>query len=73
MKGQIKMPNYKWFKMWNRPLTFPVKCGDTVVIPEGAKRVDIAFGQSHLKRYDEEKNKWVKMNVYRWKGKIYHA
>ena len=40
---------YHW-KTMSKPLEFPVCCGNKTVIPAGAKRVRIAFGQSHLVR-----------------------
>ena len=67
------MPSYKWYNMWNRPLEYAVKCGSKTVIPEGAKRVKIAFRQSHLFRKDDITGKMVHMNVYLYKGKIFHA
>ena len=65
--------NYRWYHMWNRPLEHDVYCGSKVVIHAGARRVDIAFRQSHLTRIDEATGKRVRLNVYRYKGKIYHA
>ena len=52
---------------------FDVKCGSKVVIPAGTTGVKIAFGQSRLKRYDENSEKYVPMNVYIYKDRIYHA
>lgn len=63
----------KFVKMRNRPLVHDVKCGHTIVIPKGTRNVDIAFRQSHLTRIDEETRCLVKLNVYRYKGKLYHA
>ena len=40
---------YHW-KTMKKPLEFPVCTGKKTVIPAGAKRVRIAFGQSHLVR-----------------------
>ena len=61
------------FVMMREPLKFDVKCGSKVVIPAGTSNVKIAFRQSHLKRYDDVHNRWVNMNVYIWKGSVYHA
>ena len=61
------------FVKLTKPLQFDVKCGSRVVIPAGTLNVRVAFRQSHLLRYDEKLKKWVPMNVYIWKGKIYHA
>ena len=61
------------FVKLNKPLQFAVKCNSKVVIPDGALNVKVAFRQSHLRRYDEEKKQWVPMNIYIWKGKVYHA
>ena len=63
----------KFVKMRNRPLAFDVKNGSTIVIPKGTTGVEIAFRQSHLTRIDEETGCIVKLNVYRYKGKLYHA
>jgi len=65
--------NYKFVNMKYRPLVHDVKCGNKVVIPAGTKFVKIAFRQSHLLRYDEDKQCYVHMNVYLYKGKLYHA
>ena len=54
-------------------LKFPVRCGIAVAIPEGATGVQIAFRQSHLRRFDEDLGRDVPMNVYRYKGREYHA
>lgn len=64
---------YRWFNMGNRPLEHDVMSGNGVLIPAGTKRVKIAFRQSHLTRIDEATGKRVKMNVYMWKNKLYHA
>jgi hypothetical protein len=56
----------------NRPLEYAVYCGKKCVIPAGATGVSIRFRASHLHRIDEDGNT-VPMNVYYWKGKIYHA
>ena len=69
----MKVKQYHWYNMGNRGLAFEIKCGSTVVIPKGAKWVKIAFKQSHLVRYDERMERWVPMNVYLYKGKMYHA
>lgn len=44
-----KKSGYKFITM-KKPLAYPVYCGSKEVIPAGAKRVRIAFGQSHLVR-----------------------
>ena len=49
------------FTKMRQPLKFPVRC------------VQIAFRQSHLRRFDEELGRDVRMNVYRYKGREYHA
>lgn len=61
------------FKMYNKPLQHPVFCGKTCVIPAGAKGVEIAYRQSHLTRYDKVLRRNVRLNVYRYNGKIYHV
>ena len=61
------------FVTLKNPTQFDVKCGSKVVIPAGTTGVKIAFGQSHLKRYDENLEKYVPMNVYIYKDRIYHA
>ena len=63
----------KFINMKNRPLAFDVYCGSKIVIPAGALNVKIAFRQSHLQRWDEAKQMFVPMNVYIYKGNVYHA
>lgn len=63
----------KFYNMGIKPLVYDVKCNSKIVIPAGATGVKIAFRQSHLKRWDDVLNKFVKMNVYIYKGKVYHA
>ena len=63
----------KFFNMCNRPLEFDVMCGSKIVIPKGTKNVKIAFRQSHLTYRDPESNRLIKMNVYLYKGRVYHA
>lgn len=63
----------KFFNMGDRPLEHDVKCNAKVVIPAGTTGVKIAFRQSHLTRWDENLQKCVPMNVYIWKGHVYHA
>lgn len=68
---------YTWVDMGNRPLKFPVH-GDgpqrkIVMIPEGAKHVQIAFKQSYMKWYNADKQRHERMNVYKWNGKTYHG
>lgn len=69
--------SYRFYNMGNKPLAYPVMCGKSVAIPAGTKNVRIAFCQSHLRRWDEDKQKFVPMNVYLWhspKGmKLIHA
>ena len=64
--------NYRFVDMGYRPLKHDVKCKNKVVIPAGTKFVKIAFRQSHLTRFDEN-DELVPLNVYLYKGKIYHA
>lgn len=69
---------YHFYNMGSRPLVYDVKCGTRIAIPAGTKNVKIAFGQSHLRRWDEDKQKFVPMNVYLWKKpgvgmKLVHA
>ena len=61
------------FVTLKNPTQFDVKCGSKVVIPAGTTGVKIAFGQNRLKRYDENSEKYVPMNVYIYKDRIYHA
>ena len=56
-----------------KPLEYAVKCGSKVVIPAGAEGVKVAFRCSHLKRWDDYYQRFIPMNVYIWKGKMYHA
>lgn len=64
--------SYHFIKL-ARGLDYPIYCNKTCVIPAGTKNVRIAFRQSHLLRWDESTHKHVKMNVYLWKGHMYHA
>lgn len=64
--------SYRFYNMGKRGLEYPVMCGKGVAIPAGTTGVRIAFGQSHLQRWDENKQKFVPMNVYCWKGHLYH-
>ena len=76
MTKKIEMINGKrFYNMGNRGLEHDVCCGKnkTIVIPAGTKRVKIAFRQSHLTRWDDEAQAWVRMNVYLYKGVMYHA
>jgi hypothetical protein len=59
--------------MGNRPLTYHVKSGKKIVIEAGTKFVKIAFGQSSLMYKDPITGKSKYMNVYLYKGKLYHA
>ena len=63
----------KFFNMGSKAMSYPVRNGSKVVIPEGATGVKIAFRQSHLKRFDEVLQRWVSMNVYIYKGRVIHA
>jgi len=63
----------KFYNMGNRPLEHAVYCNTKEVIPAGATGVKIAFRQSHLTRWDDVLKQRVKMNVYIWKGHVYHA
>lgn len=63
----------KFYDMADKPLKHGVYCNSKCVIPKGAIGVKIGFRQSHLKRFDQDKQKFVPMNVYIWKGKMYHA
>lgn len=63
----------KFYNMGSRPLEYAVYCNSKEVIPAGATGVKIAFRQSHLTRWDDILKKRVKMNVYIWKGHVYHA
>lgn len=56
--------SYKFYNMGSKGLKYDVMCGRGVAIPAGTKNVKIAFGQSHLRRWDEAKQKFVPMNVY---------
>ena len=64
--------SYHFYNMGAKPLAYPVMCGKGVAIPAGTTRVKIAFGQSHLKRWNENTQKWVPMNVYCFRGHLYH-
>lgn len=65
--------DYKFYDMGSRPLAWPVKCGNKVVIPAGTTGVKIAFAQSRLTRVDDN-GRVVRMNVYvAPDGKVYHA
>lgn len=65
-KSSIKSgsSSYKFYNMGKRGLEYPVMCGKSVAIPAGTKNVRVAFRQSHLQRWDEEKQQFVPMNVY---------
>lgn len=64
--------SYRFYNMGERGLEYPVMCGKGVAIPAGTKHVRIAFGQSHLQRWDEDKQKFVSLNVYCYHGRLYH-
>jgi len=66
----MNKPSYNFINL--KPLKYAVKCNTKVVIPEGAVGVKCAFRQSHLKRWDDATQKLVPMNVYLYKGKLYH-
>ena len=59
--------------MGARPLEYPVKCGSKIVIPKGTTGVKIAFGASRLTYEDPDTGRIKHMNVYLFKGKVYHA
>lgn len=65
-KSRIKSgsSSYKFYNMGSKGLKHDVMCGKGVAIPAGTKNVRIAFRQSHLQRWDEEKQQFVPMNVY---------
>lgn len=65
-KSSSSKKSYKFYNMGKRGLEYPVMCGKGVAIPAGTTGVRIAFGQSHLQRWDEDKQKYVPMNVYLW-------
>lgn len=65
--------SYRFYNMGDRPLAFPVRCNNATVIPAGTPHVRIAFGQSGLKYKDPETGRVRNMNVYLYKGKLYHA
>ena len=65
--------SYKFVNMGTRPLAYDVRCNTKIVIPAGTRGVRIAFRQSHLFRWDEAEKVFVPMNVYLYKGKLYHA
>lgn len=65
--------SYRFYNMGERPLAFPVRCNNVTVIPAGTPHVRIAFGQSSLKYKDPETGRVRNMNVYLYKGKLYHA
>ena len=56
-----------------KPLQYPVYCGSKCVIPAGAVGVCIRFRASHLHRYDEALGREVPLNVYLYRGRVYHA
>lgn len=63
----------KFYDMGDKPLAFDVKCKNAVVIPAGTRNVQIAFRRSHLQRWDEETQKMVNLNIYLYRGRMYHA
>lgn len=65
--------SYRFVNMGTRPLAHDVRCNTKIVIPAGTRGVRIAFRQSHIFRWDEAEKKFVPMNVYLYKGKLYHA
>jgi hypothetical protein len=60
------------FVRLTKPLQFDVRCGTKVVIPAGAEGVKIAYRASHLTRWDDEQKKQIRLNVYMYKGRLYH-
>ncbi len=81
---KVTKHGYKMIQM-DRGLDYPVYNGKIEVIPAGAKKVCIGFGQSHLvenldsgKFYKKNYNVSLKanerrLNVYYYNGKIIHA
>ena len=67
------MPKSYRFVNLDRPLEYAVYCGKKLVIPAGATGVKIAFRQSHLYRLDPDTGRRIKLNVYLWRGRLYHA
>lgn len=65
-KSSKSSSSYRFYNMGSKPLAYPVMCGRGVAIPAGTTGVKIAFGQSSLRRWDEDKQKYVPMNVYLW-------
>lgn len=65
-RSKSSSKSYKFYNMGERGLKYPVMCGKNVAIPAGTKHVKIAFGQSHLQRWNEDKQKYVPMHVYLW-------
>lgn len=65
--------SYHFYNMGSRPLEFPVCVNKSVVIPAGTTGVKIAFGQSSLTYNDPATGKVKNMNVYLYRGKLYHA
>ena len=68
---------YNWIDMGSTPLKYPVH-GDgadkkKVVIKAGTRNVQIAFGQSFMKWWDDDAGRYRKMNVYNCNGQIVHG
>lgn len=63
----------KFYDMGEKPLQFDVIVRGKIVIPKGTKHVKIAFRQSHLTRFNEETQMTERLNVYLYRGKVYHA
>ncbi len=65
--------SYKFTSMGNKPLAYPVYCNNAIVIPAGATGVKIAYRQSHVTYIHPKTGQLTHMNVYLWRGRLYHA
>lgn len=72
-KRHVQRRPLSFYDMGDKPLKHDVKCNTKVVIPAGTKGVQIAFRRSHLTRFDAESGKQVNLNIYLYKGRMYHA
>ena len=61
------------FTPMREPLKYDVRRGRKIEIPAGATGVEIAFRQSPFKYFNEEKNRFIPLNVYRYQGRLIHA
>ena len=73
MKTNNNNNNRRRVVLLTKPLQYPVYCGSKCVIPAGATGVSIIFRGSHLTRFDENAGEEVRMNVYLYRGRVYHA